>query len=143
MSEIIATSIQQSPLLRHLPAEKLSSISQSATLHVYDAGAVLIEEGTPTENLFLLVEGLVRVTTVAMGQHVELKDLGPGSYFGEVSALSGKAATATVTAVAPCRVVRIPRSTVVALVDEDEQVRTVLEGVTLARAKDTLGKVLK
>jgi CRP-like cAMP-binding protein len=79
-----------------------------------------------------------------MNREVELKKLGAGTYFGEVSLLSGKEATATVEVLqAPVKAVAVDREAVMELVKQDERVRKMLEGVTLARAKDTISKVLK
>ena len=44
---------------------------------------------------------------------------------------------------APVKVVAVDREAVMELIKQDERVRKMLEGVTLARAKDTISKVLK
>ncbi len=85
----------------------------------------------------------MRVWTKSLEREVDLKTLGKGAYFGEVSLMSGKAATATVEAQGNATVLAIDKATVLELVERDEKVRKMLEGLTLARAKDTLGKVLK
>ena len=59
------------------------------------------------------------------------------------SLMSGKSATATVEAQGSAQVLAIEKEAVLRLVEKDEKVRKMLEGLTLARAKDTLGKVLK
>lgn len=143
MSDVILTTLRDLPLFKHLSEDWLTRLAQNATLRQFSAGEHLIDEGHMVDELFVIADGNVRVWTQGLGRAVELKTLGAGNYVGEVSLLSGKTATATVEAVDSLTVVGIGRSTILALVENDSDVRKVLEGVTLARAKDTLGKVLQ
>lgn len=143
MSELVLTTLRELPLFKHLSEEWLTRLSQNATVRQFAAGEHLIDEGHMVDELFVIADGNVRVWTQGLGRAVELKTLGVGNYVGEVSLLSGKTATATVEAVDALTVVGVGRTTILALVENDGNVRKVLEGVTLARAKDTLGKVLQ
>jgi CRP-like cAMP-binding protein len=143
MSDIISTTITQSPLFKHLSDDDMQSIVDAASIHEYDDADPIIEEGGSVRHLYVLVDGKVRVWTKSLEREVDLKTLGKGAYFGEVSLMSGKAATATVEAQGNATVLAIDKATVLELVERDEKVRKMLEGLTLARAKDTLGKVLK
>lgn len=144
MTAIIEETINDSPLFKHLGPDWQERLVNSAQLRAFEADQVIIEEGHQAESLFIVVRGRVRVWTDSDGRQVELKTLGPGAYFGEVSLLSGKEATATVEAKSDeVTTVALDRSILLNLVSEDDKVRRMLEGVTLARAKDTIGKVLK
>ncbi len=144
MTATIEETINDSPLFKHLDQAWQDRLVKSAQLRAFDAGQVIIEEGMQAESLFIVVRGHVRVWTESDGREVELKTLGPGAYFGEVSLLSGKDATATVAAkTEQVTTVALDRDILLELVGEDDKVRRMLEGVTLARAKDTIGKVLK
>ncbi len=143
MSETILSTIRDSQLFSHLSEDQLNLVAQGATLLDIDGEHVLIEEGSKVESLFVIVSGTVEVFTNALGRHVDLTKLSAGAYVGEVSLLSGKTATATVRTLEPAQIVAIDRETIVKMVDQDETLRKTLEGVTLARAKDTLGKVLQ
>lgn len=144
MTEIIIETIRESPLFKHLSEADLNRVLEAAKVESFEPGDTVISEGGPVQNLYVLIEGRVRVWTKSVGREVDLKTLGRGAYFGEVSLMSGKAATATVEAQGEtARVIAIPRDLVLELVETDEKIRKMLEGLTLARAKDTLGKVLK
>lgn len=143
MSETILSTIRDSQLFSHLSEDQLNLVAQGATLLDVDGEHVLIEEGAKVENLFVIVSGTVEVFTNSLGRHVDLTKLAAGAYVGEVSLLSGKTATATVRTLEASQIVAIGRETIVNMVDQDETLRKTLEGVTLARAKDTLGKVLQ
>ncbi len=96
MSNETSSAISSSPLFKHLDAVDLAPLIADSNIQLHDAGAVLIKEGTSVASLFLVLQGTVRVSTNSMNKEVELKKMGSGSYFGEVSLLSGKNATATV-----------------------------------------------
>jgi CRP-like cAMP-binding protein len=86
----------------------------------------------------------VRVWTRAGDREVDLATLEEGSFFGEVSVVGDKLATATVEAIEPgAQVLAVERETLRALAAVDDQLRRALEGSTLARARDTLSKVLE
>jgi CRP-like cAMP-binding protein len=71
-------------------------------------GAVLVEQGTRPEALFLLLEGRVAVeTSVDDGTRRELARLEPGALVGEMSFVSDDPACATARALTPCRLGRL------------------------------------
>lgn len=144
MTEILRETIASCTLFSHLEEAEIADLLAASTLETLAAGDSIIAEGKPVQNLYIVASGEVHVSTNALGRDVDLQTLTKGSYFGEVSLMSGKNATATVEAKSDAvEVVAIKRDAISALVGRDETVRKVLEGVTLERAKDTLGKVLK
>ncbi len=64
------------------------------------AGSVLVEQGQPGEELYLLLDGVVRVEVDGEA----LADLGPGALVGERALLEGGLRTSTLRAVTPCKV---------------------------------------
>jgi CRP-like cAMP-binding protein len=62
-------------------------------------GHVLMREGRPGREFFVLIEGSVEVT--AKGR--KLTDLGGGDWFGEIALLTKVPRTATVTTTSPAR----------------------------------------
>lgn len=144
MSDLIMTAVESSSLFEDLSPEHKEQLRANASIHRCAHQDVIIAEGTQVTFMYLVVEGVVRVSTHSVDREVELKKLGVGSYFGEVSLLSGKEATATVAVLeAPCTLVVIERDAVLDILSQYPSVRRLLEGVTLARAKDTIAKVLK
>lgn len=130
-------------LFAHLSAADHAALLEHAHEAVHGAGDVIIAEGTHTDHVYVIAAGEVKVSTASFGREVELVVLGAGQYFGEVSLMSGKTATATVTVITtPTRLIAIDRAFLLDLIARDEQVRHHLEGVTLERAKDTIAKVL-
>lgn len=143
--EEIRSTIDHSPLFKHLSEAWRSRLADNSKLETYTAGEKVIDEGQEEQHhLYIILEGRARVWTQSPDEEVELKTLKPGGYFGEVSLLSEKVATATVEPKDDELVVlELQRKTLLELIEQDEKVREMLEGITLARAKDTIGKVMK
>ena len=143
--DLIRATIDDSPLFKHLSDDWRTTLTDASHLETYSAGDKIIEEGQEEQHhLFIVLDGKARVWTRSPKREVELKTLTTGAYFGEVSLLSDNLATATVEAKSDeLRVVAVDRKTLLQLIEEDEKVREMLEGVTLARAKDTIGKVME
>jgi CRP-like cAMP-binding protein len=90
-------------------------------------GAVLIREGDPPDDLFVVVEGSVSVTAGPANR--PLATLGPGDFFGEIGLIKGVPRTASVTVASPAVVLRIDGELFLSLV------RTgVAHGGTLGRS---------
>ena len=98
------TATVETALERELAATIMRGGAAKPELRRLQPGDVLVEQGSPGESLFLLLDGVVRVTVD--GEPVA--ELGPGAVMGERAALEGGVRTATVTAVTPVRVAAVP-----------------------------------
>src|SRR3954469_3528232 len=69
----------------------------------FPPNTVIVREGAPGNSMFFITAGLVEVRKkdVTTGIDFLLTEMGPGQNFGEMSRLTGKPRTATVTAVQP------------------------------------------
>ena len=78
------------PLFAELDEASLTELSAQATARKFGAGDVLLEEGDPSEELFILVEGTVGVFySHHGGESVLVKIFGAPAAFGEMELLSG------------------------------------------------------
>ena len=89
------------PLFDGLKRSELRAIDHLGVSLDLDGGRVLCREGEPGEEFFLLVDGTVGAQS--SGGLVSI--LRSGSWFGEVSLLTGERRSATVTTFTPSRVV--------------------------------------
>jgi CRP-like cAMP-binding protein/MFS family permease len=90
------------------PRTALERLARSATEASVAPGTVLIREGAPADDFFVLTEGEVAVSAVGdTGVARSLGTLGPVSYFGEIGLLEHRPRTATITATTACKVLRI------------------------------------
>jgi Cyclic nucleotide-binding domain len=76
------------------------------TIRVLRDGAVLAAQGEPGDSLYLLLDGVLRVSVDGEA----LAEIGPGAVLGERALLEGGTRTATLTAVTPIRVAEAPAS---------------------------------
>jgi voltage-gated potassium channel len=72
--------------------ERVAALAHSQRI---PAGQVIVREGDPGLEFYVVVDGTTRVT--AEGEAVA--DIGPGSFFGEMALLDGGERVATVTAI--------------------------------------------
>lgn len=145
MSEMLEQAIKESPLFKHLSPEDTEALIAHASLEVFQTDDIIIQENAPVPNLYILLMGRVRISTTGPNNTpIELKSLGPGGYFGEVSLLNNIPATATVEVrTGPAQTIAIARKALLDLIEKDEKVRHLLTELTIARANDTITKVLK
>ena len=143
MSAIIDQAIRKSPLFKDLNEQWTKRLTRAASVHPFEVGEVIIEEGAEVTSLYIVLSGEVRVWSRIGERVVELETLGAGAYLGEVSLLSGKKATASVEALSEnVGVLAIGRDILSELLAENSELRRVLEDTTMQRAKDTIGKGL-
>jgi CRP-like cAMP-binding protein len=73
-------------LFRHLPEAGLAQLAAALAVREVPAGAVVYEEGSPGDALFLLTAGDVHIDKrVETGGRVELARLAPGDVFGDLA----------------------------------------------------------
>jgi cAMP-dependent protein kinase regulator len=136
--------LQSSTLFSSFEREALVEIVASTELRSYDEGDIIVTEGEPGSSLFLIVGGSVRVfTRTDDGGNLQLAELGPGDFFGEVSLLSGKPRTATITARTQVTAIELDRASVDRIAENHPEVKKVLENFYERRTQDTVEAVIR
>lgn len=130
----------QVDLFRELEPAVLERLARAAALRHYDRHETLVEEGKGGDSLFVVERGRVLVsksgTSVGTGT-VELASLGPGSFFGEMSLLTGEPRSATVTADGPCEVLELSKEALAPILEEDPRLAEVVSAAIAARQAST------
>lgn len=92
-----------------LSPSQLAALSERATTKNFPRSNVIVNEGDPTDAIYIILEGCVRVFLADhKGKEVTLNTLGKGEYFGELT-LDGGPRSASVMTLEPCRFMVIPR----------------------------------
>jgi len=99
----LAARLRTVPLLSGLRTGALRLLAHGAEIESYRDGAVLLRTGSPGGGLCLLLDGTAEVTQ----DGTVLATLASGASFGEISVLTGFAATATVRATSPVRLAHV------------------------------------
>ncbi len=135
---------RSSALFSAFPKEALEDLLASTNLRSYQEGDIIVTEGEEGHSLFLLVSGEVKVFTRGeRGEHLQLAELGEGDFFGEVSLLTGKPRTATITAKSVVNAIELTKEAVDSIAAEHPGVRAVLEDFYESRAQATVEAVIQ
>ena len=86
-----------------LPADAMRRVVSKAAWRECTAGERIIERRETGQEVYFIIEGNARVLNfAASGRVISFASLGPGAYFGELSAIDGQPRSATVVAQAKC-----------------------------------------
>ncbi len=100
------------------------------------AGQVLFWEGADGGDVFILIEGIVKVvTTAASGSQVILDLVCAGSVLGELSAIDGQPRSASVEAVSPIEVLALRIQDFHSFLEHQPRAAVELLGVVAARLR--------
>ena len=108
--ELLET-LRRVPVLRHLPLAALDRMVSQSELREFPPGSVLIEEGAPGDEVFVLVEGRVAVrASLSEREERAIGTRGPGDLVGEMALLDDLPRSASVTAEGEVRALCVPRA---------------------------------
>jgi CRP-like cAMP-binding protein len=107
---LLANALAVSPIFRPFDRHERKAIVERFRTREVAAGEVLIREGTPSDGLYVVLDGAMDVTKRRGAREVLAGHLREGDLFGEVSCLRKSAATATVRARRAGSVLRLPRA---------------------------------
>jgi cAMP-dependent protein kinase regulator len=134
---------EEATLFSAFPPEALKKILTSTYLRSYEQGDIIVTEGERGSSLFLIVAGEVKVFTKGTAEeHVPLAELGPGDFFGEVSLLTGKPRTATITASTPVTAIELDKQDVDRIAVDHPEVSDVLRAFYERRAQSTVEAIM-
>lgn len=100
--------LRASPLMRLLPEEDKEALSTQFQATKFSTAEVLVREGDPVDAVHLLLRGVCAVTHASGERYPDLRE---GDLIGEISTLTGTAASATVIAAGPALTLRLPAET--------------------------------
>lgn len=102
-------SLKQLPFFAGVSEDILVVLAARSRWQIYASGEVVVDSGDPTDEVFFVAEGAVRVVVrTALGYEAILNDLGAGSFFGELAAIDGVPRSANVTALQRTRLCAVP-----------------------------------
>lgn len=124
-SEALVTAVE-SALERTLSAKLMDPTAKPQVLQ-YPAGTVLVRQGDVGKEIYLILDGVVRV----VHDDEPLAEYGPGALLGERAHLDGGLRTSSLVAVTACRV---------ASVDADQMERSALEELAEGHRREESGR---
>jgi Arc/MetJ-type ribon-helix-helix transcriptional regulator len=117
----------RSPLFSDFSHRELVDVIRELRLEGYEPGEIVVTEGEAGDSLYVVASGLVRAfVRSADGRSREVRRLGEGEFFGEISLLSGSPRTATITAASATELLVLDRNALEGLTARHPRVREVL-----------------
>jgi len=134
VDEEAAQGMVASPLFSDFSSEELVEVIKGLELLTYEAGDVIVAEGAPGDSLFVLTTGTVKAFVKDPdGHYHKVREMYEGAFFGEVSILTGKPRSATITAATPCELLALDRSALESIAERQPNVMTILRHFCEAR----------
>jgi CRP-like cAMP-binding protein len=108
--ENVKTSLPESALFQDLPPDTLSELESTFKSIAVPARTVVIRQGDPGDNYYIVRKGRVRIYRVDDdGNKTDIGTMGPGEGFGEVAMMTGQARLASVETLEETQLAVIPR----------------------------------
>ena len=132
MIQNLDDTLRQTTIFRRLSADDRQRLAAVATLRSYEKGTLLFNEGDPSDQLYTVVSGRVKVfKTTARGTDVILEIFGPGDPVGAVAVYESRAYPASAVTLEPTSCLLIPRQAFFSLLETyPTMVRGLLIGLT-------------
>jgi cyclic nucleotide-binding protein len=132
------------PLFEGLSVDELMAVMRGLNLLTFEAGDILVTEGAPGDSMFILTDGIVKAfVRNPKGHYMKVKDLMEGDFFGEISVLTGKPRTATITAATHVEVLELKKPTLDSITKQYPRVREVLKKFQEQRAQETVQAIIR
>lgn len=117
IADMIVTSVGKLSLFKKLDADQVVSLLSVCQVRGYTPGEVMCDAGTDSTEMFLLISGVLSISTK---EGVPIAALTPVTIVGEIGIITGQPRTATVKAVKESEVFIINKRQFEELVQEDE-----------------------
>jgi len=133
MSDNLDDVLRGTTIFRRLSADDRQRLADASSVRAFAKGAVLFREGDPSDELYTVVSGRVKVfKTTARGTDVILEIFGPGDPVGAVAVYESRPYPATAVALEATTCVLVARQAFFQLIETyPTMMRGLLGGLTL------------
>ena len=126
------------PLFRDLPEKDLADIAGLLIDRKFPRDAVLYEDGSLGDYMYIISEGQVKITKMSEdGREKILEILGPGNFHGEMSLLDRAPRSASAKTTTPCVLLALSRQDFLGLLKQNHEVTLELIRVLARRLRET------
>ena len=126
-AERLQDAVSAIPFFSPLDDKECKKLADAATLHVFNAGEMIIREGDPGRSIFTILDGKVRVfTNDYHGEELAVATLEVSQFFGEMSFLTGKPRSSSVAALDTSVLLELNYTSMRNLVKDHPDVKRVL-----------------
>jgi small-conductance mechanosensitive channel/CRP-like cAMP-binding protein len=127
--------IQSVPLLAPLSADQKHQLSRSASDLLLGEGQILFRQNDAGDSFYIICKGQVQVLVYSADgkEERQVASLGPGDFFGEMSALTGQPRTASIRARTAVTLVEIEKEDLLAIFQADPSIMEKISEVVARR----------
>lgn len=123
MQTEIINRLKKLTLFQDASDDILARIAEQSTMLDLDKGDVIACQGDPSESLFVIRRGWVKIVTDGVnGEEVVLNQVGPGQIVGEMALLDQQPRSSTMIALSPVKLMEIKYEGVMAVIDDHPQI---------------------
>lgn len=135
--------IEKNPLFAGLNEAERQILMNVARKKIYAKNTIILSEGDNTDSLYMVCKGQVKVSIVdEYGKEVILALLGPGEYFGEMTAMAdGAARSACVVTREACEVMVLQKDDFRKVVKDNPDVVIALLRKSMERLREANKKI--
>lgn len=132
MQEQLTEILRRTTIFRRLSPDDRQRLASVASRREFEKGAMLFSEGDPSDYLYTVVSGRVKVfKTTARGTDVILEFFGPGDPVGAVAVYESRPYPASAVALEPTTALLVPRQSFFSLLETyPTMARGLLTGLT-------------
>jgi CRP/FNR family transcriptional regulator, cyclic AMP receptor protein len=119
---LVTTLLGRTDLFRSLTDSDRSAVAAQMREATYGSGQLIFSRGDPGEDIYLVVEGRVRLSVLsAEGKALSFNHAGRGDIFGEIATLDGQPRTADATALTDVVAMMLARASLMRLMEARPQ----------------------
>jgi CRP-like cAMP-binding protein len=126
--------LREIPLFRDLDQTKCKLVAMSSDRLHYSPGDAVFSQGDPSDAVYFMLTGRIRVSREYHGRDIELAELAGGAVLGETGVICGRPRSASVVAIEETTMLRTDAEVFKALLHQVPQ-------VTIALAKELANRV--
>ena len=127
------------PLFSHLGREEFQEVIDRLTIADFEDQTLICQEGQLADSMYIIVDGNIRVQIGDKnGQPIDLAELKPGDFFGEIALFTHSPRTANCVSKGKTQLLQIRRQDFQILIQKYPRVKNVLNEFYKTRVLDTL-----
>jgi small-conductance mechanosensitive channel/CRP-like cAMP-binding protein len=129
-------------ILRPLKEEELVMLAEDLSHQLFAKGEAVCKQGDPGSTFYIVKSGSVSVIVRGGdGVEAEVARLGPGTYFGEMSLLTGDPRTSTCRAIEDSELLCLDRDSFSVLLQENPPVAQAMSEILASRSQATQARL--
>jgi putative ABC transport system ATP-binding protein len=110
------------PMFADMETPRLKLIAFASERQMFGTGQIVFRQGAASDAAYVVLDGKAKAQLDTEAGPLELSEIGAGSIIGEMGVINGRPRSATIVAVAPLTVLRLPREILLGLIAEFPQI---------------------